>query len=104
MIITATFYGTQVTYPRYNIPAIEYKDGLLFTTHDKNYLKFILTDKSYNVVSMKYSDKKIDIQNSDQIKSEFEHSKHIIDKDKDYYALRNFQTFDTFPPENCLQK
>jgi len=101
-IITATVKGLFITYPHYNIPSIVYKNGLLFTLYDDNFLKFILIDNSYSIIELKYSPKKIIIQNAELIKYEFEHSKNI-DIDKGYYEICNFQEFEKFPPDNCLE-
>ena len=79
-IITATVKGLFITYPHYNIPSIVYKNGLLFTLYDDNFLKFILIDNSYSIIELKYSPKKIIIQNAELIKYEFEHSKNIDEK------------------------
>lgn len=101
-LITATVTGSEwITYTRYNIPGIKYKNGLLFSLYDDNYLKFILIDYSYNIIKLKYSHKKLIIQNSDLIKYYFEQSKNIIPNYK--CNICNFQEFKEFPPENCLE-
>jgi hypothetical protein len=99
-IITATITGEWITYPRYNIPGIVYNDKLLFTIYDNN-LKFILVNKSYDIIKIKYSNKKINIKDSELIISEFENSKNIVPTD--YCHIFNFQEFNEFPPNDCLK-
>lgn len=101
-MITGTFYGKKVLYPKYNIPSIELDNNLLFIIHEKNFLKYLLTDKKGLFLCGKYSTVKINFNDKELLKKEFKRIKNLVSKND--YMIKDLEYFNEFPPNDTLNK
>ena len=97
MIITSKISGKWMKYPHYDVPAINYKEGLLFIVYDNDCLKFIHTDKKYNIIELKYLKQEKISHNTEET---FITAIPIIEN----CSISNERHFEKFPPIDCLKE
>lgn len=95
MIITAKISGKWMKYPHYDVPAINYKEGLLFIVYDNECLKFIHTDKKYNIIELKYLKEEKISHNTETFITAIPIVEHC--------SISDERQFIHFPPKDCLK-